>query len=116
MKLEYEEKRVPTFRQWVSKADLSVRNQFDIVRIFCNSEWRTITFITEEFKLNYKYPARKDYDSVYKQVKKVLGNYCRAFVEVQTQTTCSIQLLPASDADEQAVKFESDDLGFERVS
>lgn len=112
MKFEYEYKPVPTFRTWAINADLSTKVQFDIVRIFCNSEWRTLTFVTELFKVNYKFTTKEEYQTAYKKVKKELGSYCRAYATVNSKDSCTIQLTVASDADEQARKFVEDDFGF----
>lgn len=112
MKLSHEEKRTPTFRQWASEANVVSGDRFPIVRVFCNSEWRTVTFVTMEFKLNFKYTTDKDFQRTEREVRKVLLKHCRAYIEVQSVTKCEVELLPASDADESPQLFEPDNLGY----
>lgn len=116
MKLTYEEKRTPTFRKWLSDLDGDVRDRYEVDRILCNSEWRTLTFCTSEFRVNFKFSTAKEYASHYNSLKKTVTKHCRVGVMVNAESkSCSIEAVPASDADEEAVKYEADDFGFVRA-
>jgi len=112
MKLEHEEKRTPTFREWAKTATLEGEPTFPIVRIFANDEWRTITFVTDEFRINFKFDASSKYLAQYNGVKKIVTKHCRAFIDVLSRERANVVVNPASDADESPQLFEADDLGF----
>jgi len=114
MEFKHEEKNTPTFRQWAKKATLNGDDRFDIIRILCNSDWRAITFVTEEFRISRKLSSAKEYDDTVKKLGKIVRTFCRATVSVSDRETANILLLPASDADENPAKFDEDDFGFVR--
>lgn len=114
MKINHEEKRTPTFREWSSGTDCASGTRFEIVRIFCNSEWRTVTFVTDEFKLNIKHSDKKDFERQEREIRKLVTKHCRAFVTFLETNKCYIEIVPASDADESPAIFEPDDLGYVR--
>ncbi len=112
MEFKHEEKNTPTFRVW-SKANKDISNyKIDILRIFCNPEWRAITFVTEDFKISKKFSTAKEYDSSFKGIRKIVSSHCRAFITVIDSERADISLIVASDADESPSRFEQDDLGF----
>lgn len=112
MKFEHEEKRTPTFRTWGKTATVDESVTYPVVRIFANDDWRTITFVTDEFRINFKYDSSAKYTSAYASCKKILTKHCRCYVSVLSREKAEITLSPASDADETPQLFEADDLGF----
>lgn len=112
MKLEHEEKRTPTFRTWAKSPAYKQDETYPVVRVFANDEWNTLTFVTDEFRVNFKYPSGKDYKKVYEQVSKILTKHCRVAIRTVSDSRADIQLDAASDADESPQLFEKDDLGF----
>lgn len=112
MKFEHEEKRTPTFREWAKNASLDGEPTFPVIRVFANSEWRTITFVTDDFRINFKYDSPTKYTSQYNGLKKVLTTHCRCFIDVLSKERANVVANAASDADEQPQLFETDDLGF----
>lgn len=114
MEFKHEEKTVPTFRQWGKTFKPDDNDRFPIVRIFCNPEWRAITFVTESFRITRKLPTTQEFESVVKKLGKIVCQHCQANVVVRNKTEADISLLAASDADEHAVRFESDDFGYVR--
>jgi len=112
MEFQHEEKRTPTFRQWAGSTEVQADSRYDIERIFCNREWRSITFVTTEFRINCKLETDKLYDSKERELGKILTKHCRAYITVQTQERANITVTPASDADERPQLFERDDKGF----
>lgn len=114
MKFTHEEKVTPTFRQWASKATLPAGARLDIIRVFANSEWRTVTFVTEEFRLNIKYPTSQEFDKSNRELAKLFKAHVRAFIEYEGGTRAEITIVPASDADDSPAKFTKDDLGWLR--
>lgn len=114
MKFSHEEKVTPTFRKWASKPTCPDGTKLDIIRIFANSEWRTITFVTEEFRLNIKYTTTQEFEKVDRELTKLLKSHVRAYIEYQGGNRAEITLIPASDADDSPAKFVKDDLGWTR--
>jgi len=114
MKFTHEEKITPTFRQWASKPTLPDGTKLDIIRVFANSEWRTVTFITEEFRLNVKYSNSQEFDKSNRELTKLFKTHVRAYIEYQGGTRAEITIVPASDADDSPARFTKDDLGWTR--
>jgi hypothetical protein len=114
MEFKHEEKNTPTFRQWAKSAEIASSRGFDIIRILCNSEWRAITFVTDEFRITRKISTAQEFDATVKKLGKTVTQFCRARITVHDKERADISLLPASDADENAKQFESDDFGFVR--
>jgi len=114
MKFSHEEKVTPTFRKWASKPTCPAGSKLDIVRIFSNDEWRTITFVTEEFRLNIKYPTTQEFDKTSRELTKLLKAHVRAYIEYEGGTKAEVTIVPASDADDSPAKFTKDDLGWNR--
>lgn len=112
MEFKHEEKNTPTFRQWAKSASLTGDDRYPIIRILCNSDWRAITFVTNEFRITRKINSAKEFDDTVKKLGKIVTQFCRAGIIVRNKETADISLLPASDADENAKRFESDDFGF----
>lgn len=112
MKFTHEEKVTPTFRQWASKPALPDGSKLDIIRVFANSEWRTITFVTDEFRLNIKYPTNEEFSKSNRELTKLFKTHVRAFIEYQGGTKAEVTIVPASDADDSPAKFVKDDLGW----
>ena len=112
MKFEHEEKRTPTFREWAKSANMDSELTFVVIRIFANDEWRTITFVTDEFRINFKYDSASKYNSAYSGLKKLVCKHCRCFIDVLSRERANVVVNPASDADETPQLFETDDLGF----
>lgn len=112
MKFSHEEKVTPTFRKWASKPTLPAGTKLDIIRIFANSEWRTVTFVTEEFRLNIKYATTQEFDKTNRELTKLLKDHVRAFIEYTGGIKAEVTLVPASDADDSPSKFAKDDLGW----
>jgi len=114
MEFKHEEKNTPTFRQWAKKASFNSNDRYPIIRILCNSDWRAITFVTDEFRITRKISSTKEFEDTVKKLGKIVTQFCRASVSVADKETANISVLPASDADENAQRFESDDFGFVR--
>lgn len=112
MKIQHEERKTPTFRQWASSTDCAPGTRFPIVRIFANSEWKSITFLTDEFRINLKYNSQEEFKRAEREVGKIVNKHCRAFVEFEGEYKSSIELVLASDADESPQKFKSDQFGW----
>ena len=116
MEFKHEEKNTPTFRQWAKSADCTGNDKFDVTRIFCNSDWRAITFVTELFRISRKFSSTKEYETSVKGITKIVTSHCRVFITVRSKEQADISLVPASDADESPHKFESDDFGFVKIA
>jgi len=114
MEFKHEEKVTPTFRQWAKSASLTGDDRYPVIRILCNSEWRAITFVTDEFRITRKISSTKEFEDTVKKLGKIVTQFCRAGIVVRDKERADISLLPASDADENAQQFESDDFGFVR--
>lgn len=112
MKIPYEERRTLTFREWVSESTRTAGTRYPIVRIFANSEWRTVTFVTEEFRLNIKYKSEKEFNDIERGLRKVLSKHCRACVEYEGDYKTTVEVIPASDADESPQLFKTDKYGW----
>lgn len=112
MKFTHEEKKTPTLRQWVDETPRTVGTRFKLIRIFANDEWRTITFVTDEFKFNIKYSDKKEYERIDRELGKILLKHCRATAEYAGDYKAEIEIVPASDADESPQLFERDKLGY----
>lgn len=112
MKFEHEEKRTPTFRAWAASPAFQPDSKWEIVRVFVNDEWRTVTFVTDEFRINIKYDSGKKLEQTATGLAKILTKHCRANVKVLSTERAEIDVNPASDADETPQLFEKDDLGF----
>ena len=114
MEFKHEEKITPTFRQWAKSATLTGDDRYSVIRILCNPEWRAITFVTDEFRITRKISSTKEFEDTVKKLAKIVTQFCRAGIIVRDNQKADISLLPASDADENAQQFESDDFGFVR--
>lgn len=113
MELNYSRQNTPTFPQWVKNVENPNETQFNVDRVFANSEWKTLTFCTSEFRVNFKYLKKEEYAKVIKQVKSTLSKPCRAYITVNyEEQACKLSLTIASDADEDAAIFEPDDFGY----
>lgn len=112
MKFTHEEKRTPTLRKWVDETRPSSGGKYPIVRVFINSEWRTVTFVTDEFRINIKFPSSKEFESTERGLRKILDKHCRAYVDYEGGYKSEITVIPASDADELPDKFTRDDFGY----
>jgi len=114
MKISHEEKRTPTLRKWVDSTKPTAGGKYPIIRVFLNSEWNTVTFLTNEFRINIKFTTSKEFESTERGIRKVLDKHCRAFIEYTGEYKSEIELIPASDADESPDEFIKDDFGYAR--
>jgi len=114
MEFIYEEKKTPTYKEYAKSSRFIAASKHEIIRIFCNADWRTITFITEEFKINRKFSSSKEFDSEHKKLRAIVTKYCRSNIEVHSPSQASVRLFVASDSDDSPAIFEADDYGFIR--
>lgn len=114
MKFSHEEKVTPTFRKWASKPTVPSGTKLDIVRVFSNDEWRTITFVTEEFRLNIKYSTQEEFNKHHRELTKLFKAHVRAYIEYEGGTRAEVTIVPASDSDDSPAKFTKDDLGWSK--
>jgi len=112
MKFTHEEKKTPTLRQWVDEAARTPGTRYPIIRVFANDEWRTITFVTDEFKFNIKYGDKKEYERIDRELGKILLKHCRAGATYTGEYQTEVEIVPASDADESPQLFKRDNLGY----
>lgn len=112
MKIQHEERNTPTFRQWAKSADIEPNSSFKVTRIFANSEWKTITFVTESFRINLKQPNTASFEKLRDGIRKIVQKPCVCIIKVQDRERSEIELVPASDANESAQVFTQDDFGF----
>lgn len=115
MKITSEIKSVPTFKQYIKLSDSIDDRLHPITLVLCSEEWRTITFFTEEFKLNHKVANEKEYNTLYRNVSKVLNKECTAYLQITSGSTCDIIINVASDGNEDFHKFKSTDRGWEKI-
>lgn len=69
---------VPTHLKWIVQNPEKVGETFDIVTIFRNSEWKTVTFFSDEFKFNLKLDSAEEYEETYNELQK---SFRRGFVK-----------------------------------
>lgn len=112
MKFSHEEKRTPTLRKWVDATKPANGGRYPIVRVLINSEWRTVTFCTDEFRINLKFETNKEFEGTERGLRKILDKHCRAYVDYTGGYKSEIEVVPASDADESPDKFNRDDFGY----
>jgi hypothetical protein len=117
MELSYIKQSTPTFPQWLKVVENKTEHKFEIERVFCNKDWKTITFCTSEFRVNFKFTTKLDYEATEKQVRSNLTKPCKALIFVDYENEgCQLKLSKASDADEDAAIFKEDDFGFIRTN
>ena len=112
MKIQHEERNTPTFRQWAKTADIDSNLSFVVERIFLNSDWRTVTFVTNDFRINVKQADAGSFKKVQSDIHKIVTKHCICVVRVSDKQRADIELVPASDANESAQLYEQDDLGY----
>jgi len=115
MKFTVEQKPTPTFKQYVDSGEATIPSKHSVERIMCNVDWKTITFFSEAFKLNLKLPSKDEYLKTVKKVTSVLNKDCKCALEIESKSVCHINLDIASDADESAMQYESNDTGWVRT-
>lgn len=93
---------VPTHLKWIVANPGKVGNEFEIVTILMNEEWKTITFFSHDFKFNLKCSTDQEYtvtnDDLYKAFKR---GSVKAILKDETNLeerkyTCSIDIEPLS--------------------
>ncbi len=112
MKIQHEERNTPTFRQWAKTAELNPESRFLVERIFVNTDWRTITFVTGDFRINIKHTDPTGFKKVQSDLHKIVTKHCVCLVRVRDRDHADIEIVPASDANESPQKFEQDELGY----
>lgn len=115
MKLTVEVKPTPTFKQYVDSGEATIPSEHTVQRILVNVDWKTITFFSDEFKLNYKLPTKEEYVKAVRNIKKLLSKPCQCRLEIESKTVCNVILDSASDADESFMEFTESDKGWDRT-
>lgn len=114
MKLTSENKTTPTYKQYANSDDYAEGSNHDVELILFNSDWKSVTFFAEAFKLSFKFKTSEEYNRQVKAVSKILSKPCKCFLEAESKTIGHLHLNSASDADEQFQLYESTERGFQR--
>lgn len=114
MKLTSEIRPTPTFKQYVASGECTIPSVHPVRQVLVNIDWKTITFFSEEFKLNFKYSTKEEYVKTVKKVKSIISKPCQCRLEVESQTVCHLVLDVASDADESFMEFSESERGWDR--
>lgn len=112
MKLNVKTERVPTFKQWIAENSGSVGDVFPVTRIFVNDEWKTVTFVAREFKLNHKSSDKDGHSKTVKGITKIVTRPCVCFLRPVSPDECEVEISPAGDTCENPQVFTLDDYGF----
>lgn len=112
MKFQHEERNTPTFRQWAKTANIDPKSSFVVTRVFVNSDWRTVTFVTDDFRINLKQADSASFEKVQSDLHKIIRKPCVCVVRVSDRDHAEVELVVASDANEHAQQYEQDDLGY----
>lgn len=115
MKISIEVKPTPTFKQYVDSGEATIPSVHLVGKVLVNIDWKTITFFTDDFKLNYKLPTKDEYLKTLRKVKQIISKPCQCRLEIQSKTVCDLILDSASDADESYMEFSESDKGWDRT-
>lgn len=82
--------KVPTHLKWAESNPGKLGKSYPIVQILQNIEWKTITFITTEFKCNEKFDTEEQFCSVMNDLQS----------EAETGKTVFAEIVDKSNPDE----------------
>jgi len=109
---------IPTHMKFITQNPESIGKTFDINLILLNSDWKAITFFTEEFKFNLKSSTAEEFveykDSLYKSLRR---GFCKAEIidtsKIDPKTFQVEVVIDSMSEDKGGRKYE---LGKNRIS